>query len=193
MSYPTPTTIDEPQKLVILPDWATAIQQRTTYRTDISRSRTGLEQRAQRRRRPFLSIEYRATVQSDPAQRRIEATLLTSRTPLIVPWWPNGGILSDKMPNQTIVNLTSRPIAEDWTAELQWVFLWGRAEQQGEWREFASISGSTVTLIDTGFHLRFEAGGFIFPGKLCTREIDNQMLNRHHHRESTDTIKFRTL
>lgn len=193
MSYPHPTTIDTPIKLAILPDWAAGVGQQTTYRTDISRSRAGLEQRAQRRRRPILTMDYQASQSEAGAQRRIEAALVTARTPLLVPWWPNGSVLALPMTSDTSVQLTADPIAEDWPEDLAWVYLWGRAEGGGEWRQFASIAGSVVTLVDTGDHVQFSAGAFIWPARLCVREIENAMLQIPRHRESTDALKFRTL
>lgn len=193
MSYPHPTSIDAPVKLAIMPDWASGIGQQTTYRTDISRSRAGLEQRAQRRRRPILLMDYQASQHDAEAQRRIEAVMATARTPLLVPWWPNGSVLAATMTTDTSVQLTSNPIAEDWPEDLAWVYLWGRAEGGGEWREFASIDGSVVTLVDTGSHTRFSAGAFIWPGRLAVREVDNAMLQIPRHRETSDALKFRTI
>lgn len=193
MSYPHPISTDTPLKLAIMPDWASGVGQQTTYRTDISRSRAGLEQRAQRRRRPILSMEYQASVQEAGAQRRIETTLAIARTPLLVPWWPNGSILVNSMTNDTDVQLTADPIAEDWPDDLAWVYLWGREEGGGEWRELASRDGNLLTLVDTGDHVQFSAGAFIWPARLCVREIENAMLQVPRHREATDALKFRTL
>lgn len=192
MSYPFPTTTNEATKLALMPDWAAGVGHQTTYRTDINRSRAGLEQRAQRRKRPILSMEYQIHAQNEAARRRIEQALATARGPLLVPWWPSGGRLRVDMDSDTFVDMTTVPIAEDWPPDLAWVFLWGR-DQGSEWREFSHRNGSNVHLIDTGTHIQFTAGAFCFPGRLAVREVENDMIEVPRHGEASEVLKFRTI
>jgi hypothetical protein len=193
MSFLFPSTIDEPELYAVMPDWQAGVQQETTYRTEITRSRSGLEQRAQRRRRPILSMTYQVSLKSPATRLAIETTVATNRLPVIVPWWPNGRILAEAMASSTIATLEGEPIKEDWSATTLWAYLFDPTTSEGEWREFGSVAGAELTLINTGSHTLFPEGAFIFPGRLSTREPDNMMLQKIRPQEGTETLRFRTL
>ncbi len=191
MSVEYPTTDDTPTLVAILPDWSQSIQQATIYRTDITRSRRGLEQRAQRRRRPMLSMQYQMNVNDADARRLIETAVLMSRKPVIVPWWPHGSTVNALMTNDTAVTLASSPISDDWD-QSGWVYFWSRT-QGAEWRQITGREGRVLTLLDEGVHTRFAAGAYCFPGRLAVRDREEAMLGNTRHRTSIDRLIFRTL
>lgn len=188
-----PTTTNQaPDLLAVLPDWAQGMQQRTVYRTEVTRSRAGLEQRAQHRRRPMLSMEYVAAgIHDAAARRRLEGIVVQYRKPLLVPWWPHGCRLLSAMGSATNANLGSNPIADDWD-RAGWVFFWDRVTGQ-EFRQLASRDGRVLTLTNTGGHLLFPAGAYCFPVRLCIREKGDDLLNPGRHRTNPEKLIFRTL
>jgi hypothetical protein len=192
MSVNPTTTNQTPQLLAVLPDWAAGIQQRTVYRTEVTRSRAGLEQRTQHRRRPMLSMEYMAAgIHDAAARRRLEGIVAQSRRPQLVPWWPHGSKLLSAMTTDTSALLASNPIGDDWDRD-GWVYLWDRATGQ-EFRQLASRTGRTLSLTDTGAHLHFPAGAYCFPVRLCLREKGDDLLNPGRHRTNPEKLIFRTL
>lgn len=188
----TTTTNTAPELLAIMPDWQAGVKQRTVYRTEVVRSRSGLEQRTQHRRRPILAIEYVAAgIHDAAARKRIEGVVAQSRKPLLVPWWPNGARLLQNMTSQTSALLGTNPIADDWDRD-GWVFLWDR-ETGSEFRQLAGRDGRTLTLTDTGAHLLFPAGAYVFPVRLAIREKNDAVLNPNSHRTNPESLSFRTL
>lgn len=186
------TTNTAPDLLAVMPDWAVPIRQRTVYRTEVVRSRRGLEQRTQHRRRPVVAMEYTAAgIHDEIARRRLEGILKQYRKPLLVPWWPNGVRLLEAMTDDVSVLVASNPIAEEWDRD-GWVYLWDRATG-AEFRQLADRDGRTLTLIDEGPHLRFPIGAFIFPVRLALREKGDAILNPNRHRTNPESLSFRTL
>lgn len=192
MSTNPTTTNQAPQLLAVLPDWAAGIRQRTVYRTEVTRSRAGLEQRTQHRRRPMLSMEYTAAgIHDAAARKRLEGIVAQYRVPLLVPWWPHGCQLYFDMTNDTDVTLGTNPIGDEFDRD-GWVYLWDRVNGQ-EFRQLASRDGRLLTLVDTGTHTRFSAGAFCFPVRLAIREKGEDMLNPGRHRTNPEKLIFRTL
>lgn len=190
MSYPT--TDDTPELLAVLPDWQHGIQHRQTYRTEVARSRAGLEQRSQHRRRAILVMEYTATGLHDAAAcRRLDMVVRSSRKPLVVPWWCSGTTLQSTMPSDTAAVLATNPVADDWD-RAEWVYFWHRT-LGGEFRQLAGRTGTTLTLVDTGTHVQFPAGSFAFPALLAVREKDEALLENPRHRTAADRLIFRAL
>lgn len=191
MSLPYPISTDAAAQLAVLPDWGEGVRHSVIYRTDMTRSNTGLEQRSQRRRRPLLAMEYSLAVHDADARRRVETALAASRGTLLVPWWPSGARLASDMPGDTTAILASDPISDEWD-HTGWVFFWSRANGV-EWRQLASRSGRTLTLTDTGIHTDFQAGDFCFPVRRAVRDKDDSLLQAGTHRTATDKLIFRTL
>lgn len=191
MSLPFPISTDTPAQVAILPDWAEGIRQSIVYRTDVTRSHTGLEQRMQRRKRPLLAMEYNVAVNGADARRRLETVLAMNRTPLLVPWWVSGARLSVDMASDTTAVLASDPISDEWD-HTGWVFFWSR-KLGIEWRQLASRNGRTLTLTDTGIHTDFEAGDYVFPVRLAVRDRGEELLASPQHRTAIDKLIFRTL
>lgn len=188
----TTTTNTAPELLAIMPDWSVPIKHRTIYRTEVVRSRAGLEQRTQHRRRPMAAMEYTAAgIHDDVARRRLEAIVAQYRTPVLVPWWPNGARLRIAMADETTVELDSNPIAEEWDRD-GWIYLWDRATGS-EFRQLASRDGRTLTLTDTGAHVLFPAGAYCFPVRLSLRDKGEGILNPNRHRTNPESLSFRTL
>jgi len=191
MSWNYPSTEDAATFLAIPPDWAAGVSQTTTYRTDINRSRRGLEQRSQRTRRPALTMEYQWTANDSQARRRIENAVSQARGPLYVPWWPHGMLTQTAMTIDTEVRLESNPIAEEWDRD-GWLYLWHR-ETGAEFRQVVSRAGSIITLSGTGPFLLFPAGSHAFPVRLATREAAEQINQIARTRTVDETLTFRTL
>lgn len=191
MSVNYPLSTDEPVRFAIMPDWGVGVRQTVIYRTDVTRSRKGLEQRSQRRKRAILGIEYTVSMHDENARRRVETILASSRTPLIIPWWTSGVLLDGPMTTDTAALLASDPIEDDWTREA-WVYLWSRANG-AEWRQVASRVGRVITFVDTGSHIHFSDGAFIFPGRLAIRENHDTLMESERHRTTRETLTFRTL
>lgn len=192
MALTYPTSDDTPTRLAIMPDWGEGVRQVLIYRTDILRSRAGLEQRSQRMTRPKLGLEYVATATDEPARRRIETILATSRGPLHVPWWTSGARLAVSMTTETSLTLEHVPIAEDFD-QVALVYLWSR-ERGGEWRTVASRSGAVLTLVDElPLHVLYDSGAWCFPVRLAVRDRDDSLLETAHQRAATDRLLFRTL
>lgn len=191
MSWNYPTTQDTPVKLAIMPDWSGGIEQQATYRTDITRSRRGLEQRTSRQRRPILSQSYQWTSSEAAARRRIEDAITQARGPLIVPWWPHGIPLRVAMVGDTIADLEYGFIEHE-EPQIQWVYFWHRTAG-AEWREVSAVAGSILTLVDTGTHIDFPAGSFCFPAFLAMREAADSSNRIDNARTVDETLNFRTL
>lgn len=191
MSLTYPTTKDTPVQFALMPDWAAGVKQQTIYRTDITRSRRGLEQRSQRQRKPSLMIEYQADHIDEDARRLLERTVTSTRGALLVPWWPNGSTLQSDMGSATGAVLDSTPISDDWDLT-GWVYLWHRTSG-AEWRELASRSGRNLTLTDSGGHTLFPAGSHCFPVRLAVRMRDDNLLESPRHQAETNRLIFRTL
>ncbi len=191
MALTYPTSDDTPTQLAIMPDWGEGVRQVLIYRTDILRSRAGIEQRSQRMTRPKLGLEYVATATDEPARRRIETILATSRGPLHVPWWTSGVKLSVAMTAATSLTLEHVPIAEDFD-QVALVYLWDRTVG-GEWRTVASRAGAVLTLTSSGVHTLFPAGSWCFPVRLAVRDRDDSLLETAHQRAASDRLLFRTL
>lgn len=191
MSVNYPLSTDAPTRFAVMPDWGEGVRQTIVYRTDVTRSRKGLEQRSQRRKRAILGMEYSVSLHDDNARRRVETVLASSRTPLIIPWWVSGAVLNADMTIDTSALLESYPIEDDWSRE-PWVYLWNR-DQGAEWRQVASRDANLLTLIDTGSHILFRDGTFVFPGRLAIREIDDSLMNSERHRTTRETLTFRTI
>lgn len=190
VTYPT-TDTTTPEKLAILPDWGEGLKQRTTYRTELSTSRRGLEQRTQHRVRPMLVIDYRAQgIHDADARKRLEAAVANFRKPLLVPWWPQGTVLQSTS-TDTGALLSTNPVADDWDRD-GFIYLWNRSIG-GEFRILASRTGRTLTLTDEGGHLAFPAGSFAFPVRLAVRERDDALLNPGALRTNPERLIFRTL
>jgi len=191
MALTYPTTNDTPTRLAIMPDWGQPVREAINYRTDIIRSRAGLEQRSQRMNRPKLGMEYTATATDEAARRRIETVLATTRGPLLIPWWPSG-LQTTAMPTDTSVTLETTPIGEDFD-QVALVYLWSRLHG-GEWRTVASRTGAALTLVhDLPVHTIYPAGSFCFPVRLAIRDRDDALLESAHQRSSIDRLLFRTL
>lgn len=192
MSTPPKTTNQTPQQLAIMPDWGEGIRQRTVYRTELVRSRRGLEQRTQHRRRPSLSIEYTAEgIHDAAARRRLEAVVGNYRVPLLVPWWPQGTKIQETMADDTDVVLFTNPVADDWDQSTM-VFLWDRVHG-GEFRALEAREGRNLTLTDEGTHTRFPAGAWCFPVRRAIREKGDDILTPNRHRTTNEKLIFRTL
>jgi hypothetical protein len=169
MSWNYPSTLDDATFLAILPDWAAGITQTTTYRTDISRSRRGLEQRTQRQRRPYLTMEYNWTATDAAARRRIENAVAQARGRLIVPWWPHGIKSNSAMLTDEAIILDSAPI-EGEIVSGGWVYIWHRS-LGGEFREVVNKADLTINLTSlpsVGFRLVIPktTGAFILDGSI---------------------------
>ncbi len=191
MSWSYPSTVDAPTFLAIAPDWSAGVAQTTTYRTDINRSRRGLEQRSQRTRRPALTMEYQWTANDAQARRRIENAVSQARGVIHVPWWPHGMLTQTEMISSTEVRLDSNPIAEEWDRD-GWIYLWHR-ETGAEFRQVVSRNGALITLTGAGPFLLFPAGSHAFPVRLATREAAEQINQIAHTRTADETLTFRTL
>lgn len=191
MSFHFPSISDDAETFALLPDWGAPIRQTTTYRTDILTSKTGLEQRSQRRRRPILAMEYEARLQDGNASRAIEAAVTASRKPLIVPWWPNGGRLRVGMASETSAELTANPIAYDYERATH-VFIFSRGNG-GEFRRLEAIDQAALTLVDEGSHTIFPAGSWVFPCFRATREKADQTLAMTNRADAATRVAFRTL
>lgn len=191
MSWTYPSTIDAAPRLAILPDWSAGIGQTTTYRTDINRSRRGLEQRSARARRPILTMEYQWTSSDAAARRRIEDVIAQTRGPVTVPWWPHGVTLREPMTVETSLALDSAFIEYE-QDQVGWVYLWHRTAG-AEWRQIAAISGAVLTLVDTGTHILFPTGAFCFPAFAATREAAQNVNQAATSRTVDEILTFRTL
>lgn len=191
MSLTYPTTKDAFTLVAVLPDWGQPIRQATVYRTDITRSRRGLEQRAQRRRKPHLTMDYVVAADGPDGQRRIEAAIGMTRGPLFTPWWPHGLRLLEDMPSDTSATVVGNPIGDEWD-ESGWVFFW-HPEAGQEFRILASRNAQVLTLTATGTHIAFPAGSWAFPVRRCVRERDQATLAAQHHLAVVDRLIFRTL
>lgn len=191
MSLPYPISTDAPVQFAVMPDWGEPITQTVAYRTDITRARRGLEQRAQRQKRPVLGMEYKTQANDQFAARRIETVLASARSALLVPWWVSGSPLAATMTNDTQAILGSEPIADDWDQQ-PWVYIWSRL-QGASWRQLASRNGRNLTLIDTGTHIRFAAGSICFPVRLAIRQPGTSLMEASGHKTARDTITLRTI
>lgn len=186
-----PTTDDTAERIAIMPDWSERMTHRAIYRTDILRSRTGLEQRAQRQRRAIQMLEYRAEMATSAARRAIEEAVRQTRKPLLVPWWSSGIPLANQMPNSGAATLDVEPIGDEWERS-GWIYLWGR-ETGAEFRKLASRTNRNLVLTDEGGHLVFPAGDWAFPVLKAIRQRDESMLSSPRHEAQTERLTFRTL
>jgi len=189
VSLPYPTTDDAPELVAILPDWGEPIVQRLTFRTELVRSRRGLEQRTQHRKRGVMVQEYLVGgIHDADARQRLEAVVAMIRKPVIVPWWPSGCRTRIDMTGAA-VDLLTNPITGDWQAG-GYLYLWS-PELGGEFRTISGVSGRVMSLGGTG--TLYPAGSYCWPALLCTREKDDALLQQTRHRTVAEKLIFRTL
>lgn len=186
-----PTTNDAPDLFLVLPDWSKSIKQGISYRTDISRSAKGLEQRSQRRRRPVLRMSYQADRQRESGGALGELQAET-RGPIRIPWWPHGIMLRTDMADTTTAALASAPLVERWSAT-GFVFL-HHPKQGGEIREISLGNGTeSLVFVDDGDHIQFQAGSYCYPMIDAVRDADPSALRSQTHQSRTETINVREL
>lgn len=187
MSWEYETTIDEPSRIAILPDWSAGVIQGTRYRTEIQNTRRGMEQRTQHRLRPILTIEYQAT--KPDGRQALDAIAATTRGPFLGPWWPHGIRLQTDMTAPGAAVLNSNPIGIEWDRD-GWVYLWSRATG-GEFRQLTSRDSRNLTLGGTG--QLFDAGDLCFPCRVATRVAEEALLEVRRHRTGAERIILTTI
>lgn len=189
MSFPK--TTDEPEKLAVLPDFGEGIRQSRIYRTTIQRSRSGIEQRARRKKTANLRIEYLESGSHDSAAAGSQQEAIrNSRKPLLVPWWAQGGRIQGGM-TATAFNISTNPNPSDWDAE-KLVYLYDPA-LGGEFRTVISRSSRLFTLAAEVGSILFPEGTFVFPVRLAVREISESMIQTGMIRSQPQTFIFQTL
>ena len=192
MSYEHPTTDDEAQEFDVLPDWGQGIQLSLSYQTDIKRSRRGIEQRSQRRRRPRMAMDYTpAQIMGADALLRLETLRTRSRGRLLVPWWPSAQKLSTAMASDTSVTLQGGLITGEWE-ETNQIYLWHRS-LGGQFRTVTEISGSTFTLENIELDHQYPADGYAFPVMVCLLQRGDNLLRDLQYRTASGQLTFRTL
>lgn len=185
------TTNDQPENLILHPDWSEGIAVSFVYRTDIERSRSGLEQRSRRRRRAIQAIEYQFQDLHDEASlQALEIMMRTTRRPLLSPWWNQTNLLLVTMDSDA-ATLEVSPNESDWK-EAPSVYLWSRF-QGGQVRKIESIQDQIVRLEPDTEAIFFEKGSFIAPMRKCVREMGDDLMGGAAQRTATQTVRLRTI
>lgn len=184
------TTDDTAVRVAMMPDWREGVTLTQAFETSVQRSRRGQDQTASRRKSAIYRMEYTRTGLTPAECRdRLAAIRAESRSPLIIPLWPDGIPLQTSMIGVGSASLDSNPIDGEWVAPMD-VFIWSDA-LGGQWRTVTAISGRNLTFSGTG--TLYLAGALVFPGRRMVREISEGMLTGVDVASGTEQHRYRTI
>lgn len=185
-------TDDAATNLAIPPDWNRRVRMSEVWDSSVSRSFAGKEQRSAKRVRPIYRLEYyRAGMTAAEARRRLLSMRSEFEKPLIVPIWPDGGILAATMttPVSDDVLVLSNELPAGYEAPFK-VYLYDTANG-GEFRDVVSVS--TVSLTLDGSATLYPAGAHCFPCMKAIREVDAEGVNSINAESGVERLRFTTL
>jgi hypothetical protein len=185
-------TDDTPTKLAILPDWNRRVRLVEEWDSNATRSFAGKEQRSAKRVKPIYRLEYfRSGMTETEARRRLLAIRSEFEGPLIVPFWPDGGVLASTMttPVSDDVAVLENALPDGYDSPFE-VYIYDEANG-GEFRTVTSVSGASLTL--DGSSTLYTTGAFVFPCRKVIREIDAEGLNSINAETGIERIRYLSL
>jgi hypothetical protein len=177
------------------PAWEKGVELEQNMGGHIDTSRSGLEQRQQRRFRSGWKMTYRAALDGTTAKQREARARAEIVAPLWVPFWTEKGITANPMtvmaPNT--LNL-DRIVTQDFFTVADYVLL--RHPTLGdEFRRIEDwgVNSQQIILEALGGAILFPALTAIYPCRLCVRSQGMAEMQRHHVDSTTESLTYATL
>lgn len=161
-----PSTADTPTFVTTAPAWEHGVDLEQAMDTSVFMTRAGLEERQQRRQRGKYSLSYKSQMARSAGRARDAAAAAAAATGLIVPFWTEPALATTDLTADT-VTIDRTPDA-DWFTAGDWVFFTDPTLGD-EFREIASVSGDTLTLVALGGSKAYLTGVTVYPCRACVR------------------------
>lgn len=176
------------------PAWERTIAVSIKMQAISTTSRDGLMQTHATTNRGIYTIRY-AVVRNRASRLAYQPTQLAQLTaPTWVPFWPFRALTTNSLGiggTSVSISLLS---SVDWFAAGDWVLLYeASAAGTNQWRQIASVTGQTLTLVALGGSLAFGTGSSIAPARLCVRERGEAQADLYHETSEIESVNFRTL
>ena len=183
-----PTTEDAEVFISTPPAWERGVELEQMMDTAVFTSRSGLEERQQRRQRGAYRLDYTAVYNAAELSARNAAAALEMAAPLVVPFWTErcqttSGIVAN------VVTIDRTPDA-DWFVAGDWIFF-DSATQGRQFRKIASVAGANLTLSGSG--TAFNSGTPVYPCRRCLRDNQRAEWIPPADGNASEAMKFATL
>jgi hypothetical protein len=178
------------------PAWEKGVELEQGMAGSIDTSRSGLEQRQQRRFKCGWKLSYKAALDAANARQREERSLAEIKAPLWVPFWTEKAILANPITlvNPTTVNL-DRIVTHDFFAVDDYVLL-RHATLGDQFRKITAWGINTQQIIFEslgGAEVLFPIGTACYPCRLCIRSQGMAEMQRRHADSTTESLVYVTL
>lgn len=161
-----PNTADSPTFVSAKPAWEHGVELEQALNTTIFQTRAGLEERQQRRQRGQFTISYKTQMDRTAGRARDAAAAAAATSAQIVPFWTEPATATTDLVADA-VTIDRTPDA-DWFTAGEWI-LFVDATLGDEFREIASVSGDTLTLVALGGSKDYLTGVTVYPCRACVR------------------------
>lgn len=172
------------------PAWEAGVELSQGMQTALFTSRSGLEQRQQRRIRGAYSIEYRIYHDKAAAALRLARNRAETVTAVVVPMWTEEAVLASLASNTATV---SRTATEDWFSVGDYILLINGTTRQ--FRQIASYGVSLQALVlesDAGA-LAFPNGSRVIPCRICARKSGDSEMDFPSEDAVEEQVAYMTL
>jgi hypothetical protein len=171
------------------PAWEEGVSLRMNMDTSEFTARSGSTQRQGRRTGSMLEIQYTAVLDRDAALARQQRALSEVRAPLIVPFWcERAATTTAIVANQVTVDRTPD---EDFFRAGDYVLFSSNLGDQ--FRQIASVSGSTLTLEPDGEALAYLTGATVWPCRACVRDAAGASFEVASEDSQVEPLKYTSL
>lgn len=161
-----PTSADTPVFISRAPSWELQVELEQAMETAVFTSRSGLEERQQRRSRSLWTMEYSAVLQPAELAARRASAITESNAPCVVPFWTERCYTTTAIV-ANVVGIDRLPDA-DFFADGDYCYL--SQNGTGQFRQIDTSSGNNLTLVALIGAVAFTTGAKIWPCRLCARQ-----------------------
>lgn len=161
-----PSSTDTPVFVTRRPSWEHGVELAMQHETTVFMSRSGIEERQQRRTRAKCDLRYRAVLTPAETAARDATGITQMNATQVVPFWSERALTTTAIA-ANVVSIDRAPDA-DWFVAGDHVYLHSTA-LGGQFREIASVAGSALTLVADGGAFAYLTGATIYPCRRCLR------------------------
>lgn len=171
------------------PAWEEGVRLKMTMDTSEFTARSGNSQRQGRRTGAVLEIEYTCVLDRTAALARQQRALAEIRAPLVVPFWCERTVTTSAIVANVVT--VDRAPDDDFFRAGDYVLLSSTLGDQ--FRQIASVAGSTLTLEAMVGSIAFLTGATVWPCRACVRNPEGASFEATSEDSQTEPLTFTTL